>query len=762
MKIRFSLTHAVLGSISIDEPDGWKAITIILERNPDFNSLWEKFEGSFKFYGDTGRLNGGLDFIRQVIDEYGPDAALEMDSEIAPDDINFQELFSGLLSLDAIQEHDDNTATIPIIPNNRRTMFKNRYETPVDLMSETALDGSAADVFAPANIELTSQVVPMSFEGISTSMGSEPGISPYDYLQMSWDEIELEEFEEYFLLPQISNSEIPSENFAVEFAGEYRFIIQTNMWDSNGASPIKDDYEPVLSINGVELVTFTERIQPYTDDDATYINSDYVEYELDYTTTLNAGDLIRVYLRRKILTGGGGTPSFQGLRWNGNFEDQGVVFPTRYSFTASAQIIAQTIYPNTQSDGVLLHDAGGYVMDRILGEPQRFYSEILGSSLTNYRQYEADGCRWRNMLLKGLQIRQYSIEEKPFFLSFKQWWEGIHPMLCLGLGYENIDGEEVFRVEEREHFFDPVPAVNLDNVSDITRMYDVSQMYKTVKTGHKVWQSENISGIDDAQTKHTYAAAALQRTGTELVIESDFIAASLAIETTRRQTRKKSADYKFDDNTFIIALGTSEGSQDNTFLPELDENFSSIQNLQNPESRYNSIHTPARYLMRWARAIFGGLQHYVGSLLKFTAGEGNYDMISNYDGSTGCDEFTGELSEKQNIEVEDNFDHRPEMYQIITDLTIDQYLEIRDNKKKAIGISQTDSGHVAMFIKELKYELWNSKVTILAWPVEYLSIQVPTSSYPVQICVPIACENAYLTESEEEFITQDGDCLVLQ
>jgi hypothetical protein len=672
MKIRFSLTHAVLGSISIDEPDGWKAITIILERNPDFNSLWEKFEGSFKFYGDTGRLNGGLDFIRQVIDEYGPDAALEMDSEIAPDDINFQELFSGLLSLDAIQEHDDNTATIPIIPNNRRTMFKNRYETPVDLMSETAIDGSDADVFAPANIELTSQVVPMSFEGISTSMGIDP-TQTCNYLIMSWDEIELEEFEEYFLLPQVSVNDLPAENFINEYAGEHRFVIQTNVWFQDPSPNInpENDWVPVLNINGVETL-FTFKPRPYTDDDATYLNLAYAEFEIDHTEYLPPQSSVRIYVKSIVTVGSCVTPGSSTLRWNGNFEDQGTVFPTRYSFTASANITAQTVYPNTQSDGVLLHDAGGYVMDRILGESQRFYSEILGSSLTNYRQYDADGCRWRNMLLKGLQIRQYSIEEKPFFLSFKQWWDGIHPMLCLGLGYENIDGEEVFRVEEREHFFDPIPAVNLDNVSDITRMYDVSQMYKTVKTGHKVWQSENISGIDDAQTKHTYAAAALQRTGTELVIESDFIAASLAIETTRRQTRKKSADYKFDDNTFIIALGTSEGSPDNTFLPELDENFSSIQNLQNPESRYNSIHTPARYLMRWARAIFGGLQHYVGSLLKFTAGEGNYDMISNYDGSTGCDEFTGELSEKQNIEVEDNFDHRPEMYQIITDLTIDQ------------------------------------------------------------------------------------------
>lgn len=768
MKIRFSLTHKVLGSIPISEPDGWKNISILLERNQDFNSLWEKFEGSFLFYGESSKGNGGIDFIRKVIDEFGPDAELLIDSEIAPDGINYVELFPGLLSLDAIQENDNNTATIPIIPNNRRTMFKNRYETPVDIMSEKALDDSEAGVYPSVNLELTSQTVPMAFEAESDSMGRDT-TQACDYYQMSWDDVDLEEFDEYFLLPQLSQQEVPGEVFINEYAGEYRFIIKTNAWfmpDTISTNP-ELTFVPVISVNGVEVATFTFKPRPYYDEDAEYINAKYAEFEIDYTVYLNAQSSIRIYFRR--ITPVGSCSSITNVdpeyyfRWNGNFIDNGVVFPTKYEFKATARIVGQTLYPNTQADAVLLHDAAGQVMDRILGEPQRFYSELLGSSITNYRQYDSDGCRWRNVLIKGLQIRQYSLEEKPFFLSFKQWWDGIHPMLCLGLGYETIDGEEVFRVEDREHFFDPVPVVNLSNVATISRMYDSSKMYKTVKTGHKKWQSENISGIDDVQTKHTYAASALQRTGSELVIESDFIAASLAIETTRRQTRKKSADYKFDDDIFIIKLGDNEGSPDNTFLPELDENFSSIQNLQNPATRYNSIYTPARALIRWSRAIFGGLQHYVGSFIKFTAGEGNYDMISDYSGSNGCNEFTGELSEKQDIQVEDNYDHRAEVYQIITGLTIEEYLAIRDNRNKAIGISQTSGSHFPMFIKNLKYELFNSKVTIEAWPVEYLGIQVPVSSYAQQVCSPVDdCESAYQTELSEDFQTESGACLVLQ
>jgi hypothetical protein len=425
-------------------------------------------------------------------------------------------------------------------------------------------------------------------------------------------------------------------------------------------------------------------------------------------------------------------------------------------------ILGHTLAPTSPGDGFLVHDVAGQILDRTIGREGTFYSEYFGSDRTRYRQYDENGCSWEYMLFKGLQIREYSLTEKPFFQSFNNWWNGVNPIFNLGLGYEVVDDVEVMRCEEKEHFYNDTILLNISNVSQITRAYDEEVMIKTFRVGYKKWQSENISGIDDPQTKHTYASR-LQKSGRDMEMESTFIAASLAIETTRRTTRKKSADYKFDDDTFIVAVRSIETSPEAFYQPETDEKFSSVTNLLNPETRYNLLLTPARNALRWMKWIAGGLQNYVGSFMKFVSGEGNYDMTSNYGLSDGCDEYDGDLSEKQDLEVPDDYIHRGELYEMTFKLEFEDYLTIRNNRKNAIGISQTDSNHQAFFIKTLEYRLFEGTCTLTAWPKEFYENNFVESSGFAEVCYPVStdCDNAYETEDEEDFETESGACLIL-
>src|SRR5690606_12171926 len=113
--------------------------------------------------------------------------------------------------------------------------------------------------------------------------------------------------------------------------------------------------------------------------------------------------------------------------------------------------------------------------------------------------------------------------------------------------------------------------------------------------------------------------------GKDIPIRSGFIAASLTIETTRRTTIKKSSDYKYDNDTFIITINPEELSPE-SYNPELDENFDSVDNLLYSDSRYNLILTPLRNLLRWMDYLTIGLQSYLDSSIKFQSGEGNFDM----------------------------------------------------------------------------------------------------------------------------------------
>lgn len=400
------------------------------------------------------------------------------------------------------------------------------------------------------------------------------------------------------------------------------------------------------------------------------------------------------------------------------------------------KITAETVYKDTNAEGFFLHDVASGIINRTVGT-NSFYSEYLGSDQTLERQYDEDGCAWKYMLLKGLQIRQYSLDDKPFFQSFKQWWEGINPILNLGLGYEEIDGEKVIRVEEKEHFYDDSSSlVNFSNVELIGR-YDQEYIFKKIEIGYKKWQAEDVSGIDDPQTKKTYASR-LRRSGKDLKIESEFIAASLAIETTRRKTREKSEDYKFDNDVFIVAIdpnGPDTSPETLTYQPELDENFDSVTNLNNSDTRYNLRLTPARSMLRWLNVINGALQKYLTSSYKFTSGEGNYDATTEMSASDCDANFDGDsLSEKQDIPVTADFLFFPESFECVVDMTYEEYLLIRDNKKRSIGISQTDTGHVLFRIKELEYEPFNSRATVTVWPKDPFSIIVPADEF-VNRCV---------------------------
>lgn len=815
MRLRITLSHATLGEKEINEPEGWPGITLKLERHPDYHSLFELFDGEFWFYGTNGFVDGGLDFILEAERLDGPDTTVDILSELSLDDINFTELFNGQLLLSGMRKTQDNRALIPVIRNDFSAKFKNRVDTPVDIQSPEDLDGNTAQVFENSNLELISQIINRTntYDGaispdddvffqvhpngtlIDFSGASDGPNYQYTQAQVDLDQDEIIESADTLLDFVTLITDVPGAIEVDAERGPMSVNIQPHtalvtFFANLGDGRIGDygsDPSQVLGMVATlgYFVTVNDVIQPpafgFTYASASsgpIVNpvgggtgpvSATTVFSIDVTEidfpvfNVKPGDTVKIIARWGItITIDVGTDS--DLPWNspGGGNPDGTYLKIS-SYQPELSVIFESSYKNTAAEGFLIHDVAGQILDRTIGRENTFYSDYFGSDRTRYRQYDADGCQWEHFLSRGLQLREYTLLDKPFFQSFKQWWDGANPIFNLGLGYELVDGVEVMRCEEKEHFYNETVLVFISNVRLITRSYDEEVMLKTFRAGYKKWQSENISGIDDPQTKHTYASR-LQKSGKDLVMESEFIAASLAIETTRRTTKKKSADYKFDDDTFIIAVQSVESSPESNYLPETDEKFQYVTNLLNSETRYNLLLTPGRNTLRWMKWIAGGLQNYVGSFLKFVSGEGNYDMTSNYGVSDSCDEYDGDLSEKQDLEVTDDYIHRGEVYEMTFKLEFEDYLTIRNNRKNAIGISQTDSQHKTFFIKSLDYRLFDGTCTLLAWPKEFFENEFIESSGNAEICYPPTttdCADAYLTETSDEFITEDGECLIL-
>lgn len=945
MRFRFTLTHPESGqTLEISEPDGWKDAVMKLDRHEEFHGLIEYFEGSFIFYGNNGVDNGGITIIKSIIQNYGIDTTIVIVIDFTYDEITFLEIFTGQLSLVDKEEMPNNKMRVPVIPDDRWAKFIARIDTPVNLRSDTDLDGNVISSGDQIRLRLTSQTVRYR------TLGKLRGVYVYgafelehEYVQVDWDEYTLDEVSTKYTYPIAFNSDIPFEKFSVDYTGDYYFKIVMYMTQAgvtiDGLGNVTwvgyadmDNSGPVIEmqflVNGLPIsATFTQT------DHGTDLVDGYSKYVFEATVPLEARDLVTI--TGKILTETiffpillGYDVSDSGQQITDQILTSGSAtnFPDGITTDNEFTVIALTSFPESNSEGFLLHDAAGYIIDRI-SEPDLFYSELLGSPITQYRQYSNFGCSWRYVLIKGLQARQYTLDEKSFFQSFMQWWKGVNPILNLSLNFdkvlvpeiidvspdvnliapladwENAGGpfpgvtwdyttfghpfvtvngaggtegytvgagvfdedqiypfdtqiqigstgsetpnvvitwaildsafneivtrsfnyvgagvksesfvllpesdagayfgvrienntptesknfevllafsedaqiiyhEETFiRIEGKEFVYDDSDGTSVDfyNVRQITSKYDNDRIFNKASIGYAKWESEDISGIDDPQSKKTYATR-FKKVGKGIELYSEFIGASLVIEKTRRTTREKSADYKYDNETFIIAINEipQEESPDIspdllTFIPELDENFSSVENLLSPETRYNLRITPARNLLRWQEYLQGALQHYVGSKFMFSSAEGNYDVTSTM--TDGCENEiydSNPLSEKQDITVTDDYLHLPDLYEATIPMEWSEYQTIRDNKRKPIGISLTDSNPVPMFIKTLSFKPVKGEATVLMWAKEYLDLSVIEDTTPMQECIPVEgdCPGALTDEGGNILTDELGVCL---
>lgn len=733
MTFRFTLSHAVLGSLIISEPDGWEGAKIKLERHHDFFSLIEYYEGAansaFIFYGrnDAEGIDGGIEFIRQVETTYGFDANITFLVEYAPEDITFSTVFFGQLDIAQKTEMKDNRMQVPVIRDDFWAPFVNRYETPVNLSDLVDLDGNAVDPVEPITVNLTSQVIRKTHYSFEPDKGSavtiEIGAAEL-FIQFTPGEFELDEMEDFYHLTPFYNLERPVSSFDVAEEGTYVFDIQWTLSAIFGAIE-----NHVNNLTGIYLQVNEQDPIAFTLNDFTSSGKDYTVFSLQTTLYLLAGDSVYIFAEaidssQTITYGFWGTNGLVNGPIDAPTYDQPRP-PAMDAIPTYTRITADTKYPETQVEAYLIHDLIHGVLARIGLGTDPFYSEFFGGLLTTSKQYDADGCGWMYAIVKGLQLRQYTLAEKPFFISMKQIWEGINPILNLGLGYEVVDSVQVIRIEQKGHFIGDTPPVNFSNVREISSSYDQDFIFKSITTGYKTGKPEDISGIDDPYKQ--VRATRIKLSGKELNLESDFIASGLSIETTRRKTREKSADYKFDNNTFIISLNTDDLSPD-VYLPELDENFASVTNLLNPETRYNLVLTPLRNLLRWANYLGGCLQSYLTSSYKFVSGEGNYDMTSDANlGSCARAVIGDNLSESADISLASynatfGYFFLPILYDILIPMEKEEFDLI--DRKQPIGISQTDSGHAEFHIKELEYEIIKGEAMIKAWPKVFFPINV--------------------------------------
>jgi hypothetical protein len=856
----FLLSNEIEGDYPISEPGGWDEAIIKLERNEKYHSLVEFYEQPLTFYGSDGVHDGGLDYIRNIEETQGVDADISITISV-----NFGQgdeiLFKGLLDLAELKEIDGYKADIPILREDVWSKFINRSSTPVDIQLTTSLDGSDVHVITPLDLTLTSQKLIKRYNANSDQDTSivydyDDGWNVSGYLQVDFPNNILSEVTTKFNIPNSYSPSLPVNLFSMDDAGVYDFDLRIEgIAQSNLAYEYAGDYvDWYIRVNNSAPIVFSK---------TNYIDGivKSTVYTYSGSLSLSISDEVRIY--------GDITADISGIGFGDNpqyliYSPSTSLPPSGSSNPSYFSISAATVFKETQADTMLIHDLAESIVQRT--SEISIHSNYMGGSLVHGSEnYSVDGCAYPFAAMKGLHIRQYSFTDKPFSISFNDFWDGVDPIFCLGLGYEELSPKVQFlnryfdvsisqweqfassgtlqafsyqtggfaladgsisglpntarigqsqyskwpagtyrvkikaynnstgglsplasglaiwasntaigdgsstsisytgdgtwnvgdndtrfydftlaqnwdyvafawnkqgpgggyecyiqidlievvqyriRIEQRDHFYDKSSnSVNLSFVDNIERSYATDKIYKKVDIGYQKWESENISGVDDPQTKHTYSAG-FRKVGEELELYSKFIAASYAIESTRRQVIEKSKDYKLDNDTFIIAISPNASP----IVPESDEYFTSVTNLNNSDTRYNLRITPYWNFTNWVQWFSGSFTTLTSANWTFQEGEGNFDV--GYSTSGGCLVNFPSDNHAENSDVSvSNLDIVGSTFKLkVIDfehpLSWSDYKTIRENRNKSIGVSESNTDHESYFILSLEYQITKGK-----------------------------------------------------
>jgi hypothetical protein len=699
----------------VDEPGGWKESRLVLERDPKYHSLIEYFEGEFIWYGSAMAL------FQAIEDEQGPDAIVRLYVEIQFNENDWEELFDGLIDLSLLEEYSKGykryKMKVPIIRNDFWAKFINRSSTPVNLASTTDLDGGERLPIESTTITLPSQVIravsdyrqtsalllgtPYPFD--FTSPNFQPDLGQNQFLQIDFDTVVTSEVLDKLSIPAApTGTTFPVNIFSAKYAGSYDFDVKIALTRGWAQSNVNSEFRVMHNTDGPSLGRLLKMyIQKNQEDpielttvdvytQVPLITKGWTEYTYNGIFELEPGDKITIY-GKKFLSGqfGYGNNTISVLLDqiyllgdnNDNIILSGSVQQIVFSGSTESylRIEADTVFPETETETFLLPDAAESILSKIVSDDGVLISDTL------------DGCKGDYSITKGLQVRGYSLEDKPFFLSFDDWWSGADPILNLGLTY---DGDNI-RIEDKEYFYNPTPSVNIGGITDVVRSYKLENFYKAIEVGYEVWSAESESGIDDPQTKRTYRTR-LATIGSDEKNLSKFVAASLAIEQTRRNRVELGKDWRLDENTMIIAL--KDG------VPEVGTDFELITNLLNPNSRYNIRLSCARNFERWRPFYGSSLAHTTDEKFYFASGEGNYDMFSEVsEGDCDYGQNPG-LSEKQDIDASDYL-FTAKKYTFSHPMNWTLYKMIRDEREKAIGLSRSNDSYTPHFINKLAYSI---------------------------------------------------------
>jgi hypothetical protein len=577
-----------------------------------------------------------------------------------------------MLNLSIYQEHnvcdtDSWEITVGIIDDNFREQFKSRQDVEIDLTSTTDLNGDAVAALVQKEIRMHRQDLYLQANGKNLADSSAflqkniPASNKYALVPTYWQQSDLKEnygstFDTQGLFitgdANLGDQPIFQNNANTSRTFSYSITIDFTLTNNDLAGPIDVEFD-LLQFNGNIQQAFPPSIVLYN---VTLAAGASVSVSNTYTGTFTiaTGIKLNLYFAQTTISS---TPNAVTVDIdNGYTISLSEINAGDFASTANCLTIEQwlrrCIYLMTGSNDKLLSDA---------------FSE------------SGNGCYWNNALTNGLRIRGAETQNNLGALktTWKNTFEDLDKIFCLGWAYEWTGTEWKIRVEPREYFYQNSISQSFFNVGEVDQMAKVDLLKNNITLGYSdKWKNIQLSGVYAIHTDRNYFVdnrAMNEASSAKLDIRSQIIAEGYAIEFSRRLSGitfgGATSDRPNDYETFIIWLNRNEVIYDDiedscfnlpqevgavTFAPgEISMPSSLINFSSSPlNNLYNIWHTPARVAFRWWKVL--GMHTYGtnSKMLRFQVGEYQVAYISNIaDSIEPCQQYASDSDVYENSNI---------------------------------------------------------------------------------------------------------------
>lgn len=309
----------------------------------------------------------------------------------------------------------------------------------------------------------------------------------------------------------------------------------------------------------------------------------------------------------------------------------------------------------SQTNTVLMKDAGEKLMQIITGEKNRYLSEFYTNG-----DFKLAG------LSLGLWIRRFL--DAKIQISFKDFIDNSNSIHNTGYTIDIIDDVETLVHEDLRYFFQNKVTINLGRASKIVRSAASDYAYSSLLFGYKKPSGDNLyeeaQGLDEFNITAGFKAP-ITRTENDYEKESPYRADSYGKEFARRKLRENfpSEDTRYDKDIFNLDL--KESSTD--VLQERvwqDDYAEAPKNVFSPNTATGLRLTPFRNLQRHGWFISNSLTKFTNKFIRFANSRGNQFLITKKvgkeeraeDGNIVISELESALFVNQWVEFEHEVD----------------------------------------------------------------------------------------------------------